>query len=747
VLDFFRALYGTGEGWVPVFSYDPAERKAGKQWQKMAYKPHRWFQWPQQTDQLVEYCKSLENEDVSVTVGLCRTQHAKKSEIMPLNVLHCDADGAGPELFAAKPSIIVESSPKKYQLYWMLKKPVSVDKAEKLAKRIAYSQRAHGADMAWNINKAMRVPGTTNTKPDYAYPRVTAKFTGKQYSFKELDKAFAGVMVHTSLGVRDLPLPTDLPVLHEVLAFMPSSGDFWDLYQTPADPTSSDPVRRSRYTMLWALACRLFRQGLTREQVYVVCASSSNNKYAQDGRSELELWRDVLKAEAEVEENDIGAVFVESDGAGDPERVIYDVPAGVRLISDKERKQLIDESFITRYMEWASKQTIADPQYHQANAMTILSTVYSEYGYAVPKYDQMSLHLYFMVLGVSSLSKKTTAAKLMLRFLRFLGNGREHEYKMTSDVTPESLPAALAVRGDISTLYHADEAHELLADAKGGKGYMAGFMKLLTLLYDGTVQGRERITGPSTKETKTNFTVNLLGVPGRMTQVLERSDFESGFLARFIFVIGKAPIRTPEARRLEQAPKEQKHEVDQELAKLIGDMTASIRWWDEKRRKNGGNRLWIRADEESWDRWNQLVLDLDKIVDASGQAESVIITTERLAVSVHRLACLLALSENQTVVQMRHMLTAIAYAEGWFDTMNLLSSMVHENEWSRQVGELIDFVTPRKKVRMDEAYRAFRRMKFREFQEMVESARNTGQLAVIIEKSQHGPVQYLGVTS
>ncbi len=674
-----------------------------------------------------------------MTISLCSDKSNKKAHILPPRVIHCEADKATPDLFAVRPSFQVETSPGRHHLYWQLKEPVPVAKAEMLSKRIAYSQRAHGADFGWAANKLLRVPGTTNTKPDYKRPKVKLTEHGYIYTYKEIKKKFDAVALSTPTN-QEIPFPKVLPKLAGVLDKIPTSKEVLDLIYEPATSTHWNP-EGSRYVVLWKLACTLFRKDFTREEVFVVCRSSANNKYEQDGRDQAELWRDVLKAEEEVKSAELGIVFVEGVDGEDPIKVVLDVPAGVNLLTKQERKQIEPNWFIEEYVAWASSKTLADRNYHHANAITLLSTVLSEWGYATPKHGALDLHLWFMILGVTSTSYKTTAAKLMMRVVKILGKNKEIPYELAADPTPEALSAALANRGETSNLFHVDEAQGLVSDSKGGKSYMSGFLRLLTQLYDGEVPARERIMSTSTKATKTNVTLNLLGVPGKMTEALSREDFASGFLARFIFVLGKPAPRDAKSRYMSQSPLDENREADPVIYDLAMALQLIGNKWMKRAAKRDG-KFPIRVEDDAWERWNKFVLDMDEIAFSSADVEAVLPTAQRTTVSVHKLACLLAMAESEFTVTMKHMLTAIHYAEMWFDTMMLVTTMVSENRWAKQVTDLVEFVG-NKKVSWNSAYRHFSGLKVREFDEIVESATQSGRITTTKESKGAKTVVYL----
>lgn len=739
--NFFSVLYGDAEGLVPVVLYPLSDRNSGKPWKDWRLNKYEWFQWPAQADELIEFCKAHRKEDVYVTPALFKAEANTKANVKSLSVVHCDADDASPELFALNPTMIVESSPKRYQLYWKLDAPTPALKVEKLAQLVAYSQVEHGADRGFNMNKLLRVPGTTNTKPVYSNPKVKLTIDGGVYSAKQLKKAFGNVKLHKHQAL-SMDMPDVLPDYPSILSKLPANKPgLWAMIQEVPEVTSWNP-QGSRFVVIHKLACSLFREGLTREEVLVVCQHSKSDKYAQDGRDPAELWRDVLNAEQAVLDQQI--IFIEPEIGDVKLKLPLDTPPGVVLLNAEERK-LIRRTFIEDYIDWAGTKTLADHRYHRANAMTILSTVLSEYAVAIPKFGQMPLHLWFMVMGVTSRSFKTTAAKYMKALLRRMSEGRENPYMLDEDATPEAMQVELSRRGETSSLYFVDEAQGLIADTKGGKSYKAGFTTLLTKLYDGEVEARSRTVAVSTEHTRTMVNVNMLGVPEKMANTLEREDFESGFLPRFNFIIGTPADRTPESMWLEQGDPNAARDRDPGIDELYNRLCMMRAKWKGIAKKSPDGLFKMAVEPDAWRRWNEFVLQLDSIAEKSADPAAISPSASRSTIAVHKLACLLAMADDCKIVKMRHMVTAIQYCEEWYDTLCLVVSMVHQNQWSRQVSELVDYIGVGRK-QMSVVRRKFSGIKPRDFSDMVQTAEESGIIKRTYKETGQGKLIYLEKT-
>lgn len=90
---------------------------------------------------------------------------------LPTPFAWCDIDGGDPYKFDPRPTILVETSPGRYQGIWELDRAIEPKEAEALSKGLTY--RFGGDPNGWSITKLLRVPETVNHKPEYDMPGVS----------------------------------------------------------------------------------------------------------------------------------------------------------------------------------------------------------------------------------------------------------------------------------------------------------------------------------------------------------------------------------------------------------------------------------------------------------------------------------------------------------------------------------------------------------------------------------------------
>lgn len=90
--------------------------------------------------------------------------------VLPSSFAWCDIDDADPNAFVPLPSVLVETSPGRFQGVWNFVGKMPVDRCEAVSRAFAYD---HGADRTgWSATKMLRLPWTVNHKPRYSRPSV-----------------------------------------------------------------------------------------------------------------------------------------------------------------------------------------------------------------------------------------------------------------------------------------------------------------------------------------------------------------------------------------------------------------------------------------------------------------------------------------------------------------------------------------------------------------------------------------------
>lgn len=178
VQDFFEVILGQRKGVAFLLSLE-----RGNATKAVSY-PHP-FNWPEEVHRMVSHTRDLNDAgvDVYVCVGLFPegAKRVEQSNVQSCASIWLDADKANPAYLDVTPSVVLETSPGSYQAFWKLEEPLDANIAQSISERLYHRYKRYGADKCWNSNRFMRIPTTTNHKPDRILPN------GSYWEVKVLD--------------------------------------------------------------------------------------------------------------------------------------------------------------------------------------------------------------------------------------------------------------------------------------------------------------------------------------------------------------------------------------------------------------------------------------------------------------------------------------------------------------------------------------------------------------------------------
>ncbi len=723
--DFLTAVFGDAAGIATIVT-----KNAMGELTEQAF-----FEYPKQLDDMVALAKKRANEDVYYSPILFSAPRRIKENAKTVHVIYADADTCHPENFLVEPSISVQTSEGHWHTYWILDQEIDPQDAALLAKKIAYAHKHQGCDTSgWNTTKLLRIPNTMNNKPGKA-DQVIATTTGQIYTLGDIDLHYGDVDVEPIRELALTELPENFPTLIDVMGKLKSTPEIVSLYSE--EPAASSDMSK----LLWRLEIALFKQGLSLEEVFVMVRNAKCNKYHHPKRpkrtdADGDLWREVQRAYSAFLDDSTGSLtdielYVSSDPIDIEKKPEFTKPL---FLTAAERSQVEAEvSFIDLYKDWAMSKTDGAVAYQIASAWTLLSCVFSDIGYAVPKFGKMGLNLWFMVLGETTLSRKSTSRNLMLRAVRQYEKFSGYQIDIGSDATPEGLTSILSERNGKTSLLHRDEVQGMFKDFIN-KTYMASAAERFTELYDGHVPVTIRSTRAKaqTERATTNFVMYLMGITSKTADVLTTEYFRSGFLARFLYVTAPTPPRTKESEDVQQADEYEVSVRDEQLEYLIRTLSESFIWWQKK---NGPVARAVRLDDDALQRFNSFKWEMGNWADGHPEKESIEPSRQRLALSAWKCAVLLAMYDKSETVKLHHVLTAIRYSEDWFWNLVQMAGAISASEWQRDVDKLETLIIDRGgKIRYEEAYKKFNNKRKREFDEMVQALHSQARAQILTEE-------------
>lgn len=711
---FLEEIYGGSVGFLDIVTLDPHTG---------APTSERWLSWPNDKTFAERYVNLREDEDVYISVALFNDKQRTDRDLNArVRAVWADADTCRPDQFRVKPSITVQTSPGRWHVWWVLDREAPAREASQIARKVAYAHQEQGCDLGFHVSKILRVPGTTNNKYKEPYT-VKAEYTGTTYTLEELNNAYADVELDREIEFSaDVPAPITGDDLRELENKL-EQWDLIDLYLHKPDPGQSWSERMFR------LEIELFRNGMNADEVFSIMLNAPINKYNQtDGvtqtgvplprrpHPEQDLWRDVQRARAEAEEYSNEAPSVSKE----------DLPP-VSLLSLSERELLRDNpTFPDLYTSWALTRSPDSPAiYHRALSWQILASCLGDRAYVDLRWGKMYLNLWTFILGETTRYRKSTSMGFATEVIEQVDTGSMTESTyIGSDATSEALTKTLGAREGKSSLVHIDEINEFFAEVFT-KGYRAGTLGMFTKIYDGRVPVVLRASKDAGNSKHERAVLNFLGggIQSKLSQILHREHFESGFLLRttwaaaepIFYTEGSSDVMLRDSGMLSVAD-------DPTLKKFVRNIV------HVKSKHSDDNPTEIELSEEALVRINKMVHDMHAYAHRIG--DSVVEAgIDRLRDSILKAAALLTLLMDEKEISEFLMLRAILQGEEWFIGLIKMVSEVSTSGFGRQLDEIVTYIASGKGQMRTEG-EIYRKFSFRphEYREIVDSLRLSGRI-------------------
>lgn len=678
--DFLDTLYGEAEGRVSVWW----RAQPGS---KSPYSEHAWFSWPSHREDLVDFVASLSDKDVCVTTTTYTQDRRTPEYADKTQAIWMDSDLCHGDNYRVAPTWTVATSAGRWQHFWALEEPVSAEQASELAHRMSIAHQKNGADpSSWPANKIMRVPGTMNTS--HGFPtRVKAETSGQIYSYEELSGAYGEVEVPQRSLVRNVPeLSVDeLPSYGNVSAKL--SAELLKLAMT--EPREDQDRSRLRYRLL----LDLFRAGLTYEEVLSVAwhAPASRKWSEEDPRGLSGLAAEAVKASLEASVATADPVDPFPATSDEDAELAIDKP--VVLLTDEERVLVSrNPSFIDRYNAYARKRLPHDNDvYDRQNAWNLMSLAYMDTGFIPNPAGKVCLNLFTVILGDTT-TGKTSSFKLQRGVLRELFHA-DPEFDIGGNASESSLLKALHSRDGKVSFFNSDEAQGVFKTWVT-QDWTAGMRERIAELYEGNVPPILRSgKGESVMKNSTALlNVYLMGTQRGVMEHMTPELFHSGFIPRFLFVIGKPRNTSYDSYAILQG----------EGSDVIGGFDPAAR---QIAAELMANRKAVRefhqgpapiiVGEEAAKRLQDAAYALDQEYRKSPIWEMIQPSIIRWRDNIHKAACLIAMDNRRTEVQLVDMLHALQSGEEWFTNLLRVISRLSAGSFERACSDIYGFVNSR----------------------------------------------------
>jgi histone H3/H4 len=704
--NFFETIYGAGEGYA-VLTNELASKG-------------QFYQYPAELDLMVKYVDAHKNGQVYFSPVLFSEPKREKIYAKTVSVAYADSDVFDYTKYRVTPSLTVETAAGRTHNYWLLDNDYNPHTVALLNRRVHHAHAGEGVDSSYgNAAKILRVPGSINTNRDNAAVRIIAN-PGTIYTLAQLETSYPDDGIPEKVYGTGRELPSELPDRATVLNKVTDNKYIRNLL-------FDEPIPGKRSEMRYKLESELFRTGFTAEEVTVLVWDAPCCKYKQEGRPIAQLWKEVLDAEVDPENQPPISRVNEPSPDGDALLAITEVIDKANFLTDAERASL-KVTFIDLYEQWASSKTTSPGKYHRMAALMLMSVIYAEFGHIPFEFEKTKLNVWVMLLGNTTVDRKTTALKYMTDILEDLETP-DYQYDIGSDATKQGLNKLLADRPHQSSLLHADEVQDVFMEVFSA-GYLTGLVGYWTQLYSGKSSGVVRSTGDklNTKAVPVNFMMYMTGIVTHVAEALTVKHFESGFLTRFLYCLVEPRPYDPAGDTLKQSPATTNTYVDPVRTGLMNHLAGTRNHWSMKVTRE--NTAVIRFSDPALARMNEFQKHVKGLIVASPRFETLKGPIERLIISVAKCAALFAMDDKRDTIEVSDVLAAIDLAEEWYNDLQKIAAMISESNWQSDINKLEQIIVANGgRLDYGRAYKQFTDKRPQEFKELADGLEDMGRIS------------------
>ena len=641
-LEFFDYLFEERDGFLCI-AHAPKNNKNKFE--------QKFFSWPEQRELMGQYIDDkVTGHNVWFSVNLFRRPERKRDFALPTRLVWADLDNCDPAQVEPVPQCRVQTSPKRFQAFWRLDQIIEPERAQDFSKRIAYQYADQGADKSgWDIEQLLRVPFTYNYKYDDGSLHVPTVTLMTAFEVALPVEAFENSTKPTQeeVEVANLPMPEldGMPpvntIIYKYQAYLRKTA-FNELFTT--EPSSDWSAA------MWHLINLCLESGMSSEEAFVVCLEAKCNKYERDNRPIGYLWKEILKAE--IKQKQIELIVSDVKPLVIPELYKGDPPP----------------SFIDDYKEWAVQATDAVEEYHELASTLMLSATLAGGLYCDTSWGKIVPNLWGLILGDSTLTRKTTAMKMAMQFVADI----DREIVVATDGSVEGMLTALASRPSQVSVFYKDEISGFI-DSINRKDYLAGMPETLTQLYDVPEFFTRRLRKETITVTNPVFIFFGGGIRDKMYALLNDEHILSGFLPRFLIVGGDADLsKMRPTGPLAPAIDDKRRQLRERLVHLhtLYNQDMVIELPEAGTLLKVPTQTEVVLTDEAWGYFQTTEMLLAKAASESGASMVAQPTFGRLAWSAFKMAMLFAACRQEPVegkitVELSDLQAAMYYVQKW----------------------------------------------------------------------------------
>lgn len=277
-VDLFEHIFGGNKGYICLAFKQNMDDKLEQS----------FFLWKEEIDKIETWVEEHKSGNCYFCPALLSEPIRRKQYTLTGHTLYADLDQCEPGLLGKygepEPSVVVQTSPNRWQAYWLLDRNIEPEEYEALNHRIAIGYKDEGCDQSgWDLTQLLRIPSTINNK-DKPF-EVRAKGWFAIHPSKENPAKFD-----------DLPPLPSTPTPHRVETIRrdvpPVEIKDLRIPDSVKEYLINPPSKGERSEAAWAVMLAMRDAGYSREQVYATMwANPLGRRY-----SAYQLKQDVGRA-------------------------------------------------------------------------------------------------------------------------------------------------------------------------------------------------------------------------------------------------------------------------------------------------------------------------------------------------------------------------------------------------------------------------------------------------------------------
>jgi hypothetical protein len=309
---------------------------------------------------------------------------------------------------------------------------------------------------------------------------------------------------------------------------------------TPTKPPLKIPDNATaRHTVLLPVVASMVSKNFPDNAIVAACQEINKERFIPPKSM------DVIEAEVRKIIEWVKKEAAKKEAAAYPEQtrdISEDEFNNIRKVENPRLTVNLPKSFVSEYIDYMGHLSDGFSEYQLAGAITLLSTVINRRAYLDLNVGIIHPNVWFFILGVSTISRKTTACKQVEDLIEMVSRWMLLSYPGSVEAFIEDLEGVDRVaHPDFKGhgLLIKDEAAGLLANMQ--KTYMSDARDTFCHFYECRPFSRKLRSGQ--RKQKTSFILQepylnilLATTPDNFSELTNTLDLTSGWLLRFMFI-------------------------------------------------------------------------------------------------------------------------------------------------------------------------------------------------------------------